>query len=206
VDDDGRRARLLVLFRLLLALPHIVWLVLWSILLLVVAPVTWLLALLLGRVPVPLRRFLAAYVRYRAHLEAFLYLVGDPFPGFSGAQGSYPIDVTIEPADRQHRLVTLFRLFLALPAAIVAGAYGGALFVVALLGWFAALFTGRMPTGLRDLGAAGIRYSAQLSAYALLVTDRYPYAAPFLDDAAGDREPAPALTPLAAPGTFGEPA
>jgi hypothetical protein len=30
VDDDLRRSRLTVFFRLLLALPHIVWLYLWS--------------------------------------------------------------------------------------------------------------------------------------------------------------------------------
>jgi hypothetical protein len=42
-----------------------------------------------------------------------------------------------------------------------------------------------MPEGLRNLGAACLRYSAQTTAYALLLTNRYPYGAPVL------REPAP---------------
>lgn len=193
VTDSLQRARLLVLFRLLLLLPHLVWFLLWSIVAMPAAFVAWVVALVIARVPRPLQRFLAAYVRYGAHLMAFGYVVGGPFPGFTGTEGSYPIDVTIEPAARQRRLVTLGRLVLVLPAAILSGAYGTVLFVVAVLGWFAALFTGRMPEGLRNIGAAGIRYNAQASAYVLLVTDRYPYAAPFLQGEERDElEPLPA--------------
>src|SRR5204862_6986069 len=60
-----------------------------------------------------------------------------------------------------------------------AGGGGGALTgVCAFLGWFASLFRGRMPKGLRDAGAYGLGYSAQVLAYLLLVTDRYPSADP----------------------------
>ena len=180
VTDTLDRSRLTVLFRLLLALPHIVWVLLWSLVVVFVAFVAWLAALVVGRVPLPLARFLAAYVRYLAHLESFLYLVGGPFPGFTGAPGSYPIDVTVEPVGRQPRLTILFRVFLALPALLLAAAYSSVLLVVAVLGWFTGIFTGRMPAGLREIGAAAVRYNAQTRAYALLVTDRYPYSAPFL--------------------------
>ncbi len=37
-----------------------------------------------------------------------------------------------------------------------------------------------MPAGLRDLVAVALRYDAQLSAYSLIVTDRYPYCGPTL--------------------------
>ena len=61
--------------------------------------------------------------------------------------------------------MTFFRLFLGIPAVLVAAALSGALVVVGFLGWFASLVTGRMPTGLRDLGAVCVRYLAQTSAY-----------------------------------------
>ena len=64
--------------------------------------------------------------------------------------------------------MTLFRFFLALPALLIAGGYGGVLFTIAILGWFAALFTGHMPEGLRNLGAAAVRYSSQTYAYLYL--------------------------------------
>ena len=43
---------------------------------------------------------------------------------------------------------------------------------------FAALFRGRMPDGLRNLGAYALRYSGQTSAYAYVLTARYPDAGP----------------------------
>ncbi len=180
VSDDLERPRLTVVFRLLLAIPLFVWLVLWSVAAVVATLAAWFAALVTGRVPSGLHRFLAAYVRYVLHLLAFLHLVGRKFPGFTGRAGSYGIDVEIDPPTRQNRWKTLFRLFLALPAVILGGALGGVMFVAAILGWFYAIATGRMPQGLRNLGVACLRYGAQLDAYLLLLTDRYPYAAPVL--------------------------
>ncbi len=182
LDDDPKRSRVTVFFRLLLALPHLLWLSLWAALVLVAALVAWVLALVLGHVPSALHRFIAAWVRYAVHVGAFLFLVGGPFPGFVGAAGSYPVDLAIDAPQRQHRLITLFRIWLAVPALILATAYTFVAWVVALLGWWAALCTGRMPEGIRNLGAVGLRYSGQANAYLLLLTDRYPYSAPAIRD------------------------
>ena len=181
VDDDLSRARLLVLFRWLIALPHFVWLFLWTILAVLAALVGWLIAPFIARLPRPLHRFLAAYVRYAAHVSAFVGLVGGPFPGFVGKEGEYPIDIVIDPPERQGRPGLVFRGILVIPALIVAAAYSGIGNAVAFLGWWYALLRGRMPIGMRDIGAAAIRYQAQAWAYALLLTDRYPYAAPTLE-------------------------
>jgi hypothetical protein len=62
----------------------------------------------------------------------------------------------------------------------VVGALWGALFVVGFLGWFVALVLGRMPAGLRNLGAVAVRYTAQATAYWYVVTDAYPSASPAL--------------------------
>ena len=55
---------------------------------------------------------------------------------------------------------------------------GGVAAVCAVLGWFAILATGRMPLGLRNLGAYGLGYTAQAYSYVLLLTDRYPNSDP----------------------------
>jgi hypothetical protein len=175
--DDLRRSRLTVLFRLLLALPHLVWITLWTVPAFLAALANGIVALVRGRSADPLHRFLAAYIRYAAHVSAFLFLVANPFPGFVGAPG-YPVDIAIDPPAPQRRAITFFRLLLMLPALLLAAGLGAALFVVGFLGWFAALFTGRMPEGLRDLGAIAIRYQAQTHAYSAVLTDRYPYASP----------------------------
>ena len=62
------------------------------------------------------------------------------------------------------------------------------MFLALLLGWPYALVTGRMPRGLRDVGATSIRYGAQTLAYLLFVTDRYPYSCPAVE---GWRAPEP---------------
>jgi hypothetical protein len=181
VTDELERSRVTVFFRLFLAIPHIVWIILWSIAAFFAAIAAWFCALVVGRVPMPLHRFLSAYVRYSVHLGAFVSVVGAKFPGFGGREGSYGIDLEIAPRARQHRLKTLFRFFLSWPALIVSSGLDTALLVVALLCWWYALVTGRVPEGLRNLGASCLRYAAQTRAYLLLVTDRYPYASPVLE-------------------------
>ncbi len=180
VDDALARPRLLVLFRLPLCIPHLLWLTTWSAFAIAAWILAWLAALVSGSVPRPLHRFLAAYVRAWMHLSCFLCVVGRQFPGFVGREGGYPIDLRIAAPVRQSRLGVLLRLVLALPAALLSSAYLGVVFVVAVLGWLAALVVGRMPCGLRDLGVAALRYQAQVNAYVFLVTWRYPDSSPVL--------------------------
>jgi hypothetical protein len=201
VDDELRRSRLTVLFRLLLAIPHFVWIVLWSLAVLVAGFAAWVIALVTGRLPSGLHRFLAAYVRYATHLYAYVCLVGSKFPGFTGREGSYGIDVRIDGPQRQNRWKTLFRLFLAFPAFLVSSALGTVLFVVALFAWWFGLILGRVPDGMRNLGASCLRYNAQTYAYLYLLTDRYPYASPVLEARAAPIEPPaePPAPPTAEP-------
>jgi hypothetical protein len=178
-DDDGRRNRWTVFFRLFLALPAIVWLFLWGLLMLVVVLLNWFALLITGRSPSPFHRFSKAFVRYGLHVYAYLDLLTQPYPWFrTAADYRYAVDVTYGDPAEQNRWKTLFRAFLAFPAWLVAAGYSSVLSAVAFLGWFAALFTGRMPIGLRKLGLVCINYLMQTYAYALLLTDEYPYSGP----------------------------
>jgi Domain of unknown function (DUF4389) len=189
-DDDLRRSRLTVFFRLLLWLPHLVWLLLWGIAAFFAVVANWFVTLFAGRPAEPLHRFLSAYLRYATHNFAYINLVGNPFPGFTGREGSYPIDLSIAPPAPQNRWKTGFRIVLAFPAAIISSAIANALYVVALFGWFTGLFLGRMPRGLRNLGVFALRYQAQVSAYLWLLTDVYPFSGPSLES-----RPEPTPTP-----------
>jgi hypothetical protein len=178
VEDDLRRSRLTTFFRFPLVVPHFVWLVLWGIVAFLASVLNWFATLSRGTSPAGLHRFLAAYLRYSAHVTAFGTLVGNPFPGFVGRARSYPIDLEIAPPERQVRLVTGFRWFLSLPAALIASSLNGLIFLVAVYSWFHALLRGRAPRGLRNLGAFVIRYNAQLYGYTYLLTESYPYTGP----------------------------
>jgi hypothetical protein len=179
IEDDLRRSRLTVFFRFLLFLPHLVWLVLWGIAAFVTAVLNWVATLVMGRSPDAFHRFLARYLRYQTHVFAFVYVIANPFPGFTGLPERYPVDLEIDPRERQHRAITLFRLVLAIPAFLVSSALGGLLILSAFFGWWVSLILGRMPLSLRNAGAFVLRYQAQVNGYAVfLLTDRYPYSGP----------------------------
>lgn len=194
-SDDLRRNRLTVFFRLLLAIPHLIWLTLWGIVSFFAAIGNWFATLFTGTPPAGLHRFLAAYMRYQQHVFAYLYLIGNPFPGFTGERGSYPIEIRIAERSRQNRWLVGFRIVLALPAFAIANAYGTLLFAVALLGWFASLFTGTMPLGLRNTGTLAVRYFAQLYGYLFVLTDAYPYSGPNVAPPPLTADPTVALPP-----------
>lgn len=180
LGDDRRRNRLTVFFRLLLAIPHLFWLTLWGIAALFATIANWFATLFTGTSPDGLHRFLAAYLRYQVHVGAYLYLIANPFPGFTGDRGSYPIELRVADRIGQNRWKVGFRAVLALPAVLLLSAFGSLLFTVAVLGWFASLFTGTMPLGLRNAGGLALRYTAQAYGYLFLVTDAYPYSGPIV--------------------------
>jgi len=178
VEDDHQRSRLTVFFRFFLWLPHLVWVSLWGIAAQLAVIANWFVTLFGGTPSAEIHGFVGAYVRYETHIWSYLLLVADPFPGFLGKPGTYPIDLELPPAERQNRWITGFRLILAIPSVLLSLAYAGVMFVAAVGGWFASLVTGRMPNGLRNSAAAGVRYWAQARGYLYLLTDRYPYSGP----------------------------
>lgn len=174
VDDDLRRSRLTVFFRLLLVIPHLLWLTLWTYAIGLVLVFQWFATLFAGRMEEDVHGFLGRYARYHVHVYSYLFLLADPYPRFRGLPNSYPVDLELDPPERQSRWTVLFRLVLGIPAFVFATVLGTVVYVIAFLGWFASLVLARMPTGMRDLGAYCLRYQTQTYAYLMLLTPRYP--------------------------------
>jgi hypothetical protein len=173
VDDDLRRNRLTVFFRLLLAIPQAIWLAVWSIGAAILVLVAWIIAVITGRVPDSLHGWLARFLRASTHFYAYVLLLADPWPPFDGSPG-YPVDLRVDPPEKQSRLTVFFRILLAIPALLLCYVFRIVNQLVAFLGWFACLALGRMPQGMRDVSAWMLRYELQTYAYLLLLTARYP--------------------------------
>ncbi len=78
-------------------------------------------------------------------------------------------------------MTVAFRIFMAIPQLIVLWLLGIAAMVVVIIGWFGALFTGRLPVFAADFLTGYLRWLSRVYAYLYLLTDMYP---PFsLDDA-----------------------
>jgi Domain of unknown function (DUF4389) len=113
-------------------------------------------------------------------------------PGIPGAPGSGPGTLSAPPAGgggwsapdeilvafaepaEQRRLTVLVRIILAIPHLVVLYILSIASEVVALICWFAALFTGRLPGGLADFQVGYLRWLTRFAAYLFLLTDDYP--------------------------------
>jgi len=173
VDDDLKRTRITVLFRLLLVIPHLVWLTIWGFIAEIALIVAWVIALFTGRVPDGLHNFLANFLRYLTRVSAYLFLLADPWPPFSNTH-PYPVDARIEAAVPQARLGILFRIVLAVPALLLAYVFRIVNNIVAFLSWFYAIIFGRMNEGMRNTSAWLFRYELQTYAYIFLLTARYP--------------------------------
>ena len=90
------------------------------------------------------------------------------------------VDMWYAGAAPQKRVTVVFRIILAIPQFIVLFFIGIAAFVVAVIGWFAALVTGELPEFAHTFLGGVIRWEIRVTAYMYLLTDSYP---PFaLDD------------------------
>jgi hypothetical protein len=177
VTDDLRRTRLTVAFRLILVIPHLVWLSVWGIAVAFAVIASWFATLFAGRTPDGLHSFIAQYLRYSVQVYGYLLFLADPYPGFLGDR-PYGADLVIAPPAPQNRWVTGFRIVLAIPALVVAQILGYLAQVLAVIAWFACLFLGAMPLGLRNLIAWVVRFNAQTYGYVALLTERYPSFSP----------------------------
>jgi len=96
------------------------------------------------------------------------------------ADSPSPILVGFSAPAKQSRVTVLFRVLLVIPHLVVLYALGVAAEIVAVIGWFAALFTGQLPDWAHTFLTGILRWQIRVYAYLFLLTDSYP---PFsLDD------------------------
>lgn len=174
-EYEDRRSRLTTFFRILLVIPHALFVAVWGAVVMVVAVVAWFAILITGRYPRGLWNLAASWLRYQARVSAYSWLVSDPFPPFSGeGEGSYPVYLEVRHAERQSRLKTLFRPILYIPAYILQQLLQVAMYAVAVILWLIIVITGRAPKALVDFQTTCQRWDLRSWAYIFLIVDRYP--------------------------------
>jgi hypothetical protein len=89
-------------------------------------------------------------------------------------QGLAPVLVSFPGSAPQSRGTVAIRILLAIPHLIVLYALGVAAEVIALIGWFAALFTGQLPEFAAEFLTGYLRWQTRVYAYLALLTDEYP--------------------------------
>jgi hypothetical protein len=181
---------------MLLALPQFVVLYVLSIAGSLCIFIGWFAALILGRLPEWIAQFLCYFVGYSTRVNAYILLLTDQYPPFQLSDVDYPVRVELAPG-RLNRLAVLFRLFLVIPAQILASLVLVGYEVAAFFIWLVVLLLGRVPGSLFDATTALLRYYLRYYAYSYLLTAEYPWGL------FGDRptsggpgeQPAVAMTP-----------
>ncbi|WP_419842157.1 DUF4389 domain-containing protein [Candidatus Poriferisodalis sp.] len=180
VDSPERIARWRPLVHWLLAIPHLFVFELLQGVAWLLNLISWFAIVFTGRMPEGLANFQCMYLRYSMRLYADVDFLHERYPPFSfdmtaGEPGGTPVAADFEPrlTDR-NRLTVGFRLILAIPAAVFALIVWMISVLLVVLAFFAVLFTGRWPNGMRQWVVSSYGVNLRMNAYLHLLTDEYP--------------------------------
>jgi len=163
-----------------LAIPHLM--IAWALRTLrqVVTLISLFTVLFTTRIPRPLFDLIVMTYRYEWRAMSYAFFMHEDYPPFDFDLASE--DDGVEPhtslaltyPENLERWKPMYKWFLAIPQYfVVAG-----LCIVAGLGifagFFAVLFTGEYPEGIRDFLVSAYRYALRVEAYVGFLTDRYP--------------------------------
>ena len=180
IDTPERIANWRPLVHWLLLIPHYVVLYVLAVVSWIVVLVSWIVIVLSGKLPAGLAGFQAMYLRYSTVVWAFAYFLTDRYPPFDfdtspADPGGSQTSVSFSPAlEGRNRLTVLLRIIIIIPAYVFNLIVVVIATVCLLLGFFAVLFTGRWPDGLRRFVVGSHLVNLRYFTYGLLLTDQYP--------------------------------
>jgi hypothetical protein len=196
-DYVEQHSRLTSFFRLLLAIPLLIWAYVYGIVASIAIVIAWFAIVITGRFPKGLYEFIAGWTRFITRVTGYVSLLTDTYPSFGGSDDpAYAIRMQFAQLDRYSRLKTLFRIILAIPIVILRYVMGLLLEIGSFAAWVVIVITGKLPRGLFDLMVLANSYTARSDAYIYLLTESYP---PFQDETTRAAGAGPPMPPAPAP-------
>ena len=86
IDYQERQSRLTTVFRLLLAIPHLIILYVLGIVMSVLVFVAWIVILITGRHPEGIHSTISQILRWNTRVNGYMYLLTDEYPPFNGGE------------------------------------------------------------------------------------------------------------------------
>ena len=115
------------------------------------------------------------FLRFSNRIGAYLLLLRDEYPSTDEEQAVH-LEMSYPDAENDlNRWLPLVKWLLAIPHYVVLFFLWIAVIIVAIIAWFAILFTGKYPRGLFDFVVGVLRWENRVIGYmATLITDKYP--------------------------------
>jgi hypothetical protein len=175
-DYDIERSRLTTFFRLIIAIPWLIWVYIYGIGAQIVAIIAWFAMLFTGRYPEGMYSFVAGYLRLSTRVSAYAALLTDELPSFgAGPEPEYPVKVDVAPPqERYNRWKTFFKLVLYFPQALIVNVLAYVLIAAAFISWFRILFSGRQSITMHEALVVSIAYFVRSTGFLLLLTEAHP--------------------------------
>ena len=181
IDSPEKIANWRPLVHWLLAIPHYVVMYVLNIVAELMGLLSWVMILFTGKDNEGFQGLRIMSMRYQARTFAYVAFLVEDYPPFAFHQtGADPGDYAgvradVAPVvDGRNRLTAFFRILMVIPHFVVLAILGIAAFVCGVIGFFAVLFTGRWPEGLRAFVVNVMRWSFRVNAYFMLLNDEYP--------------------------------
>lgn len=172
VDYPARLSRGLIFVKWILAIPHLIVLAFFGMLVSIIVWIAWFVILFTKRYPESLFELVLTYMRWTANVNAYVMFQRDEYPPFG--EGPYPVRLELPYPAELSRWLIFIKWLLVIPALFVYALVGIALVVGIFIAWWCILITASMPRGLFDFITGVNRWGYRINAYSWLMTDKYP--------------------------------
>jgi hypothetical protein len=172
-------ARWRVIGNPIMAIPHIIFLYVLHFVVSVITLIAWFAILFTGKYPPGLFDFAAGVMRYQWRVGTFYLFMREPYPAFAvpsgpGDPGDDPATLSIVRPEKLSRGLIFIKWLLVIPSYIVLLVLAIGAYVALVIAFFAVLFTGSWPEGLRRYVIGVARLGTRVTIYLYLMSDVYP--------------------------------
>lgn len=179
LDAPLEVARWRPLVHWLLVIPHLFMSYLLGLLRGILQLLSFFTILFTKQIPRSFYDLIVMTLRYQWRITTYMLFMRESYPPFefepgTDDDGHDPATFSIEYPTELNRWLPLVKWLLAIPHLFVLFVYGIGVLFAWVASFFAVLFTGRYPEGIRSYIIRVARYGNRVFAYAGLLRDEYP--------------------------------
>lgn len=175
LPEPERQNRAITFFKMILSIPWALWLMVWGIAFQILVVLAWFVLLFTGRWPKEFFSFSVSYFRFSTRVNAWTMNLTSAWPAWHGRpDDDYGVILNLKQKDHYNRWKTGFRWILMFPLIPLLLGITYYAMVFLFLGFWAIIFTGRLPNWCRKPLADVFAMTQRINAYTSLLVEEWP--------------------------------